>query len=93
MTATVRPRVGIQAFAPAATHSGCRDADGNYEPDGRNERAELWEEDSVWLPLGTDIWYRFDMYVDDSVVPGADRTVIGQWKQTSGPLDASPVLA
>ncbi|WFP94941.1 heparin lyase I family protein [Ensifer adhaerens] len=93
MTATVRPRLGIQAFAPAATHSGCRDADGNYEPDGRNERAELWEEDSVWLPLGTDIWYRFDMYVDDSVVPGADRTVIGQWKQTSGPLDASPVLA
>lgn len=93
MTATVRPREDLFIVGLMAGHSGCQDADGNYKPDGKNERAELWEAVTVWQPLGTDIWYRFDMFVDASVPPDADRLVIGQWKQNNGPEDASPVLA
>lgn len=33
-----------------------------YEPDG-DERAELWEPDSLWLKSGADAWYGFSFHI------------------------------
>ena len=93
MTATVRPRMDLLTVGLLVRHKGCRDDDGHYVPDSRNERAELWEADPVWLPVGTDIWYRYDMFIDGSIPTNAGRVVIGQWKQNNAPGNASPVLA
>ena len=92
MTATVRPRLAFIVFGLTTGHKGCRDDDGSYTPDGY-ERAELWEDESIWQPRGIDIWYRFDMFIDGSLPKTASRTVIGQWKQTGAAGDPSPVLA
>nr|WP_245305186.1 heparin lyase I family protein [Rhizobium leguminosarum] len=70
---------------------GCAREDGSYDRDG-SERSELWEAEKILAPIGTDLWYRFDMFIDDSITPTTGRFVIGQWKQTNSPKDA-PVLA
>ncbi|WP_315857370.1 heparin lyase I family protein [Rhizobium leguminosarum] len=70
---------------------GCAREDGPYDRDG-SERSELWEAEKILAPIGTDLWYRFDMFIDDSITPTTGRFVIGQWKQTNSPKDA-PVLA
>ncbi|QRM56986.1 hypothetical protein F3Y30_18005 [Sinorhizobium sp. BG8] len=90
-TATVRNRRTTGALLSPQSHAGCRNEDGSYTADGQ-ERAELWEAKAVWKPIGTDIWYRFDMFVDDSITSRTGRFVIGQWKQDDPPKDA-PLLA
>jgi hypothetical protein len=97
-TAIVRPGAGSnragQALPDApAKHGGCLYKNNELVTDGPNDRAELWEADAVWLPLGTDVWYRFDMFIDGAIPRNAGRLVIGQWKQSNAPGDASPVLA
>ncbi|MDK1390064.1 heparin lyase I family protein [Sinorhizobium sp. 8-89] len=90
MVATVRPEP--KALAPLREHhAGCIDEDGDYQRDG-DERAELWESHEARVPLGTDVWYRFDMFVDDSLKATSKRFVAGQWKEgeaaRGGPLVA-----
>jgi hypothetical protein len=89
-TQIVRPLLKSSAFALRFVHLGCADEDGKYTKDG-DERSELWETDEVEAPLGTDIWYRFDMFVDDSIKPDTGRFVIGQWKRDRSPQNA-PIL-
>ncbi|EJT01476.1 hypothetical protein RCCGE510_29536 (plasmid) [Rhizobium sp. CCGE 510] len=69
---------------------GCAHEDGPYQHDGY-ERSELWESEKVLARMGTDIWYRFDMYIDASIKPTTGRFVIGQWKEKNSPQDA-PIL-
>ncbi|PZM08837.1 heparin lyase I family protein [Rhizobium tubonense] len=57
-----------------------------------SERSELWESNAVWKKMGAEVWYRFDMYVDNSIKPDTDRFVIGQWKEHGSPKD-SPIIA
>ncbi|WP_245307409.1 heparin lyase I family protein [Rhizobium altiplani] len=83
------PQNNVLAFAWHP--KGCAREDGTYDRDG-SERSELWEAEKVLAPMGTDIWYRFDMFVDASITPTTGRFVIGQWKQTNSPQDA-PILA
>ncbi|MCA1367202.1 heparin lyase I family protein [Bradyrhizobium sp. BRP14] len=90
-TAIVNSLPSSNALALMWSHKGCANGSGHYEPD-KYERAELWEADGVWAPIGTDIWHRFDMFVDDSITPSTGRFVIGQWKQSNSPKDA-PLLA
>ncbi|WP_245307325.1 heparin lyase I family protein [Rhizobium altiplani] len=83
------PQNNVLAFAWHP--KGCAREDGTYDRDG-SERSELWEAEKVLAPLGTDIWYRFDMFVDASITPTTARFVIGQWRQTNSLRDA-PILA
>jgi hypothetical protein len=85
----VRPRPDLAMFALQSGHSGCANEAGEYQPGG-DERAELWEADPIQLKLGTEVWYRFSMYVDPAVPKTHGRLVIGQWKQTGG---LSPIIA
>jgi hypothetical protein len=52
-----------------------------------DERAELWEADSIWLRFGTEVWYGFSMYIDPDT-RAEERLVIGQWKESGnhGPM-------
>ncbi|MGO6810155.1 heparin lyase I family protein [Rhizobium ruizarguesonis] len=87
LVATVRPEP--KAFALREHHPGCLEEGADYQRDG-DERAEIWESKVARLPLGTDVWYRFDMYVDDSLTTTSKRFVSGQWKEhdaaRGGPL-------
>jgi hypothetical protein len=87
LVATVRPEPKV--FALREHHAGCLDEGSEYQRDG-DERAEIWESKAARLPLGTDVWYRFDMYVDDSLKTSSKRFVSGQWKEhdaaRGGPL-------
>jgi hypothetical protein len=89
MTVNRRPDLGLFALE---RHGGCRPEDGApYDPGKIDERAELWEADAVKLPFGTDVWYRFDMWIDPAISPDDDnRLVIGQWKEDGG---HSPMVA
>lgn len=64
-----------------------------YKPGRTEERAELWEADSLVLPFGTEVWYRFSMFIDPAIPANAGRLVIGQWKQADAPGGNSPVIA
>jgi len=90
MTSTVEPLSRPKGLREK--HTGCIDEDTkDYTPDG-DERAELWESREVWIGLGTDIWYRFDMYVDNSITAETGRFVIGQWKEEDSGRNA-PLVA
>ena len=88
LVATVRPEPKTFALW-REHHVGCLDDRSEYERDG-DERAEIWESDRARLKLGTDIWYRFDMYLDNSLSKDSKRFVSGQWKEhkaaRGGPL-------
>lgn len=90
MIATVAPPLDT-VLALKEKHSGCLIGGEKYDDD-KFERSEIWESNSVWEPMGTEIWYRFDMYVDKSVTPTTERFVIGQWKEHGSPKD-SPIAA
>ncbi|TAX38969.1 heparin lyase I family protein [Rhizobium leguminosarum] len=90
MTSVVSPLPKIEAFHEK--HTGCIDEDTkDYKADG-DERSELWEASDTWTKLGSDVWYRFDMYVDKSITPTTGRFVIGQWKE-EGSARNSPLVA
>lgn len=84
---TVHPRRS-SAFLKL-DRSTCADRE-NSQAKGEDERAELWEADRVMQPFGTEVWYRFSMFIDPTVRNGGKRLVIGQWKQSGG---LSPFLA
>lgn len=93
---TVHPRTDYGLYAGVFTllgrHADCRsEPGGQYARDNFDERAELWEADPLVLSFGTEVWYRFAMYVDPRI-PDTDvnRLVVGQWKQSGG---HSPILA
>lgn len=90
MVATVRPEPKEFALLKE-THPGCISEAGDYQRDG-DERAELWESNTARVPMGSDIWYRFDMFVDESLRSTSKRFVAGQWKEDKaargGPLVA-----
>ena len=91
----VRPRHDLVASAnPALSlgHAGCRrEAEPDYVAGPFEERAELWEADAQLLKFGTEVWYRFAMYIDPALAAvRVGRVVIGQWKQEGG---HSPFLA
>ncbi|MGR9503679.1 heparin lyase I family protein [Rhizobium leguminosarum] len=90
MVATVKPEPRTFALRKEG-HASCQDEQGDYKRDGK-ERAEIWEARHRWLHFGTDVWYRFDMYVDDRLEPTAKRLVAGQWKEEAGARDG-PLLA
>ncbi|WP_189637605.1 MULTISPECIES: heparin lyase I family protein [unclassified Rhizobium] len=90
MVATVRPEPEALALLKEH-HDNCLDESYEYKRDGK-ERAELWENRDTWLPLGTDVWYRFDMFVDKRLKPTAKRLVIGQWKEQGG-ARSGPLVA
>ena len=88
----VNPRKDIDSIALRPLHSGCRQQIGIYYHRGNDEeRAELWEADSKHLKFGTEVWYRFSMYIDPTI-PRSDgnRLVIGEWKEDGG---HSPMVA
>jgi hypothetical protein len=88
----VNPRKDIESIAWQPRHSGCRQQVGErYHPGKNDERAELWEADSTHLKFGTEVWYRFSMYIDPAI-PRSDgnRLVIGEWKEDGG---HSPMVA
>jgi hypothetical protein len=89
--ATVNRRPDLGLFA-LARHEGCRPEDGGpYDPGAVEERAELWEADTVKLQFGTEVWYRFDMWIDPAISTNDDnRLVIGQWKEDGS---HSPMVA
>jgi len=63
----------------------------DYAPGVYDERAELWEADDRLLKFGTEIWYRFAMYIDPALPNvGRNRLVVGQWKAEGG---HSPFIA
>ena len=88
----VNPRKDIESIAWSSRHSGCRQRVGaSYRRDNKEERAEVWEADSKHLKFGTEVWYRFSMYIDPTI-PRTDgnRLVIGEWKEDGG---HSPMVA
>jgi polysaccharide lyase-like protein len=88
----VNPRKDIEPIGWQPRHRGCgQQAGGSYHPDKNDERAELWEADSNHLKFGTEVWYRFSMYIDPTI-PRSDgnRLVIGEWKEDGG---HSPMVA
>ncbi|NKJ03797.1 heparin lyase I family protein [Rhizobium sp. SG741] len=90
MTSVVSPLPKIEALHEK--HTGCIDEDTkDYKADG-DERSELWEASDTWMKLGSDVWYRFDMFIDKSITPTTGRFVIGQWKE-EGSARNSPLLA
>ncbi len=90
MVATVKPEPKVFTFRKDH-NDGCLDEGSEYKRDGK-ERAEIWESRDTWLPLGTDVWYRFDMFVDERLEPSTKRLVIGQWKEQGG-ARGGPLLA
>jgi Polysaccharide lyase len=84
----VRPRPD-QRFDSRAGHSGCLQPEVPSHP-GSDERAEIWESDRLVQPLGTEVWYRFSMFIDPAVRESSNRLVIGQWKQSGR---RSPIVA
>ncbi|MGR9400224.1 heparin lyase I family protein [Rhizobium leguminosarum] len=88
LVATVKPEPKTYALLKQH-HAGCLEEGSDYQRDG-DERAEIWESDEARLKLGTDVWYRFDMYIDDSLTANSKRFVSGQWKEhkaaRGGPL-------
>ncbi len=62
---------------------------------GATERAELSESSHVQLPIGTDVWYAFSLYLPPDFPVLDRRLVIGQWKQDCGncAADHSPAIA
>ncbi|KQV41535.1 heparin lyase I family protein [Rhizobium sp. Root1204] len=90
MTSVVAPLAKTHALREK--HTGCIDEDTNdHTPDG-DERSEIWEASDRWVGLGSNVWYRFDMFVDDSITSSTGRFVIGQWKEEGSGRDA-PLLA
>jgi hypothetical protein len=89
ITVNRRPDLGLFALG---RHEGCRPEDGGpYDPGKIDERAELWEADTLKLQFGTEVWYRFDMWIDPTISTNDDnRLVIGQWKEDGG---HSPMVA
>jgi hypothetical protein len=89
----VNPRFDLGLYAGLLFgHRECRsEPGGDYARDNYDERAEIWEADAATLTFGTEVWYRFAMYIDPAI-PATDvnRLVIGQWKQSGG---HSPILA
>jgi hypothetical protein len=91
--AVLHPREDLSIVALLMRHPGCRNDGMAYRPEEGDERAELWEEDAVRLPVGTEVWYRFAMFVDPAVPKSVGRFIIGQWKQSNSATGDSPVLA
>jgi hypothetical protein len=91
--AMLRPREDLSMVALLMRHPGCRNDGMAYRPEEGDERAELWEADAVRLPFGTEVWYRFAMFVDPAVPKSVGRFIIGQWKQSNSATGDSPVLA
>jgi hypothetical protein len=62
---------------------------------GTTERAELSEADHLHLPIGTDVWYGFSLYLPPDFPVVDRRLVLGQWKQGCGDCtaDHSPAIA
>lgn len=62
---------------------------------GTSERAELSEADQLHLPIGTDVWYSFQLYLPLDFPVVDRRLVLGQWKQGCGDCtaDHSPGIA
>jgi polysaccharide lyase-like protein len=88
----VNPRRDIDPIGLRPLHSGCRQQVGTYyRRDNKEERAELWEADGKHLKFGTEVWYRFSMYIDPAI-PRSDgnRLVIGEWKEDGA---HSPMVA
>ena len=88
----VNPRRDLEPIAWRPPHSGCRhQAGADYRRDNNEERAELWEADGKHLKFGTEVWYRFSMYIDPTI-PRSDgnRLVIGEWKEDGS---HSPMVA
>jgi len=88
---TVNHRLEL-GFIELAGHERCRPEDGGpYDVRIFDERAEIWEADALKLPFGTEIWYRFDMWIDPAIPADDDnRLVIGQWKEDGS---RSPIVA
>jgi hypothetical protein len=91
--AVLRPRQDLSMVALLMRHPGCRNDGMAYRPEEGDERAELWEADAIRLPFGTEVWYRFAMFVDPAVPRSVGRFVIGQWKQSNSATGDSPLLA
>jgi hypothetical protein len=88
----VTPRPDLALVGLSVGHNGCRRESGaDYSRGVYDERAELWEADGRLLKFGTEVWYRFDMYID-STLPAdrGSRLVVGQWKTEGG---HSPFIA
>ncbi len=81
--ALVRGRASVARPGVSAAHTACADERGAYTRDGA-QRAELWEEDALHQPFGTEVWYQFAMYIDPSIASRHRHLVIGQWKQRGG---------
>jgi hypothetical protein len=62
---------------------------------GVSERAELSEANHLHLPIGTDVWYGFSLYLPPDFPVVDRRLVLGQWKQGCGDCtaDHSPGIA
>ena len=88
----VKPRTDFELFGLGRRHSECRQEDAiDYPRTKYDERAELWESDNRLLRFGTEVWYRFAMYIDPTIPEsGGNRLVIGQWKEDGG---HSPMIA
>ncbi|HEX2556033.1 MAG TPA: heparin lyase I family protein [Microvirga sp.] len=81
--AEIRDRPSPARPGASGAHAACADERGHYRRDAA-QRAELWEEDALHLPVGTEVWYGFAMYIDPAVPPRHGHLVIGQWKQRGG---------
>ncbi|MDO1583613.1 heparin lyase I family protein [Rhizobium oryzicola] len=90
MVATVKPEPKTFAFLKEH-HGSCLDEGSVYQRDG-DERAEIWESDAVRLKLGADVWYRFDMFIDESLNAASKRFISGQWKEDKA-ARGGPLLA
>jgi hypothetical protein len=88
----VNPRRDLMLAAHVLGFSGCRREDRtDYALGLFDERAELWEAEERLLRFGTDVWYRFSMFIDPALpLDRGHRLVVGQWKQQGG---HSPFLA
>jgi hypothetical protein len=80
LRAVVRTREALAAVA-LLRHAGCTNSSAAYVA-GRDERAEVWEADRLVQPFGTEVWYRFSMFIDPAIRKSSKRFVIGQWKQS-----------
>jgi hypothetical protein len=88
----VNPRDEMGSMAVRPSRDGRPQQVGTHCHRDKNvERAELWEASSNQLRFGTEVWYRFSMYIDPTI-PRTDhnRLVIGEWKEDGG---HSPMVA
>jgi hypothetical protein len=88
----VNPRVSAGIFGLGRRYNECRKEAGvEYPRQDDDERAELWEAEGTLLRFGSDIWYRFVMFIDPNIPAGdGNRLIIGQWKEDGG---HSPMVA